>query len=257
MTGLDDTGVAFADGTKLATAMQLGMRNHILNGNFAVNQIPVAGSVVLTAGQYGHDGWKAGAGGCSYTFAASGNDTVITISAGTLIQVIEDKHVEGGIFTFSQAGNAQGRIAINNGTPSGGYAALPLTTSTATGGQAITVEFTTGTVSKVQVEPGTLPSIFERRLFASELALCKRYFQKGSLYATGQAPAGAYLSAVVCYMAEMRANPTVVQTSTGASGCDTVALNTSASATGFTSYRLGIGGGTASYNENWTASARL
>lgn len=163
-----------------------GLRNRLINGNFAINQRVVSGAVVLAAGKYGHDRWKAGAAGCSYTFVTSGQDTTITITAGSLMQVVEGVNVEGGIYTLSHAGTAQARTAINNAATSGAYAASPLQTVAATGGQKVTVEFATGTVSRVMLEPGAAASPFERRSFPSELTLCQRYFETS--YPLGVAP---------------------------------------------------------------------
>jgi hypothetical protein len=150
-------------------------RNCVINGNFAVNQRSVSGTVTLAAGAYGHDRWKAGASGCTYTFATSGIDTVITITAGSLMQVIEGHNIEGGVYRLSQAGTAQARIGVNGSAPSGSYAAAPLSSSTATANQNVTVEFSTGTVSKVQLQAGAQATAFERRPYPLELSLCKRY----------------------------------------------------------------------------------
>ena len=162
-----------------------GNRNRIHNGNFQVNQRAVSGTVTLAAGAYGHDRWKAGSGGCTYTFAASGKDIVVNITAGSLLQVIEDKDVEGGQYRLSHTGTAQARISVNGAAPSGAYAAAPLTSAAATGGQSMTVEFGTGTVSKVQLEPGTVETAFERRPYATELALCQRHYETGSVSMRG------------------------------------------------------------------------
>ena len=142
-------------------------RNRLRNGRFNVNQRAVSGSVVLAAGVYGHDGWKAGAAGCTYTFSGG----VLTISAGSLSQVVEDKDIEGGTFCLSWTGSATGRL--NN---SGAYGASGLTGSLAALTSAY-VEFSTGTLSAVQLEPGSMPSPLERAPYALELTRCQRYYQ--------------------------------------------------------------------------------
>lgn len=155
----------------------------LINGNFAINQRQVTGTVTLAAGAYGHDRWKAGSGGCTYTFAASGADTVITITSGSLLQIVEGSNIEGGVYALSNAGTAQARVAINGAATSGAYAtastSTPLVTASATGGQTVAVEFTTGTVSRVQLEPGTVATPFERRQIGQEIALCQRYYETG------------------------------------------------------------------------------
>lgn len=148
-----------------------GTHNKIINGNFGVNQRAVSGTVVLTAGQYGHDRFKAGASGCIYTFATSANVTTLTISAGSLVQVIEGINLFSGSVVLSWAGTAQGKIG-------GGSYGVSGVLGTATGGTNMSVEFGTGTLSKVQLEYGVTPSVFEHRPYGMELALCQRYFAK-------------------------------------------------------------------------------
>lgn len=148
----------------------IGAKNAIINGNFGINQRGVSGTVVLSAGVYGHDRWKAGASGCTYTFATTNNVTTITITAGSLMQVIEGINLQSGTYTLSWAGTAQGRV------DSGSYAGSGLT-GTAVGGTNQTVEFGTGTVSLVQYEAGSVATPFEHRQYGQELALCQRYFE--------------------------------------------------------------------------------
>lgn len=196
-----------------AIAPMIG-KNRLINGNFSINQRAVSGTVSLSAGAYGHDRWKAGASGCTYTFAASGNDTVITITAGSLMQVIEGVNIEGGVYALSNEGSAQARIAINGASTSGAYAAAtksaPLLSSSATGGQQITVEFSTGTVHRAQAEPGTIATPFERRM-SLELALCQRYYAFGS-FGLGRADTTSQINWSVTWPVRMRATPTITVT---------------------------------------------
>lgn len=187
LVGIDDVPGASGAGSKADLQRFLGMgsdgtmgfRNRLHNGNFVINQRAVSGAVTLAAGAYGHDRWKAGAAGCTYTFAASGNSTIITISAGSLIQVIEGVNIEGGTYAISNQGSAQARIAVNGAGTSGGYAAAttaaPLLSATATGGLNVSVEFSTGTIDRAQAEAGIYASTFDRRPLSVELALCQRY----------------------------------------------------------------------------------
>jgi hypothetical protein len=143
-------------------------RNKLIDGNFQVNQRGVSGTVVLTAGQFGHDRWKAGASGCTYTFSTAGGITTITITAGSLQQVIEGNNLQTGTHTLSWSGTAQGKIGA------GSYSASGVTASV-TGGSNLTIEFNTGTLSLVQFEPGSVATPFEHRLYSQELSLCQRY----------------------------------------------------------------------------------
>lgn len=165
-------------------------RNRLRNAAFAINQRAVSGTVTLSAGQYGHDGVKAGASGATYTFTTSGLDTTISISAGTLILPIEAGLIEGGVYTLSHAGTAPARIWQGAGTSgSGSYAAAPLQTGSLSAGSQTNVEFSTGTVLRPQLEPGSLPTAFERRPLPIEMRLCRRYFETS--IPLGSAPGAA------------------------------------------------------------------
>ena len=150
-------------------------KNKIINGNFAINQRAVSGTVVLAAGDYGHDRFKAGAAGCTYTFATLENITTITISAGSLIQVIEGLNLFSGNVVLSWTGTAQGKIGAGAYGNSG-------VTGTAVGGTNLSVEFNTGTLSLVQLETGSYKSAFEHRPYGMELSLCQRYYQYARTY---------------------------------------------------------------------------
>lgn len=146
----------------------IGVINAIINGNFQVNQRGVSGTVTLAAGAYGHDRWKAGASGCTYTFATVANVTTLTISAGSLIQVIEGINLYSGTYALSWSGTSQGKIGAGSYSGSG-------VTGSVTGGTNLNIEFNTGTLSLVQFEPGTEASPFERRDYGRELMMCQRY----------------------------------------------------------------------------------
>ena len=160
---LGDLGISTINGGAI------GVKNAIINGNFQVNQRAVSGTVNLAAGVYGHDRWKAGASGCTYTFATVNNVTTLTISAGSLIQVIESLNLFDGTYTLSWTGTAQGKIGAGSYAGSG-------VTGAATGGTDLNIEFNTGTVSLVQFEQGSVATPFERRPYGTELALCQRYY---------------------------------------------------------------------------------
>lgn len=145
-----------------------GFKNLLINGKFNINQRAVSGPVTLAAGAYGHDRWKAGAGGCTYTFATAAGVTTITITAGTLVQVVEGNNLLSGDHVLSWTGTATGRIA------SGSFAASPVT-ATVTGGTNTNIEFGTGTLTLAQLEPGTKQTKFENRPDGVEMDMCLRY----------------------------------------------------------------------------------
>jgi len=180
-----------------------GLRNRIINGSFAINQRGVSGTVTLAAGVYGHDRWKAGASGCTYTFATANNVTTLTISAGSLMQVIEGLNLDSGSFRLSWGGTAQGRV------DSGAYgASASVVTGTNAGGVNQTVEFGTGTLSKVMYEIGSVATPFEQRPYGMELALCRRYARADVIGCVGATTSGSPMGSFLTFDQPMRTNPT-------------------------------------------------
>jgi hypothetical protein len=190
-----------------------GFRNRIVNGNFLINQRAYASGAALAAGVYAHDRWKAGASGATYTFVQNPPDTTITITAGSLQQIIEGSNLEGGTFTLSWTGTAQGRV---NG---GSYGASPLTVTGLSAGANVTIEFNAGTLSKVQFESGSYPTIFERRPRSVELMLCQRYYYVNTLAGSlGMATASTDVMFGFSFPVSMRATPTLALLKTSVSG---------------------------------------
>ena len=158
--------------TGIISGSLAGFRNKIINGNLSINQRGVSGTVTLAAGAYGHDRFKAGTGGCTYTFAASANGMMLTITAGTLLQIIEGANLEGGTMKLSWFGTATGRV------DTGAYGASGVV-GTATAGANQIIEFGTGTLARTQYELGSIATTFEQRPYGLELALCQRYYEIG------------------------------------------------------------------------------
>jgi hypothetical protein len=159
-------------GSNLGAGNATIMKNRLIDAGFTINQRGYVSGTALSAGTYAHDRFKAGAGGCTYTFTqlATGVPIVITITAGSLQQVIEGANIpDGGTFTLSWTGTAQARF--NGGT----YGSSPLAVTGLTAGANCTIEFNTGTCSFPQLEVGTSATGFEYRQYQQELALCQRY----------------------------------------------------------------------------------
>ncbi len=220
-----DQAVPSLNGGQLA-----GQRNKIINGAFLINQRAVSGTVTLAAGQYGHDRWKAGAAGCTYTFATANGLTTLTITAGTLQQVILAENVPAGPVVLSWGGTAQGRI------DAGAYASGSAT-ATAAGGTNVTVEFGTGTLFRPQLEPGTKKTPFEHRLLELERIACRYYFQRYSVPSGGLLPfvgyvvSGTQVFIIASIKTAMRIAPTLstspaanFSTLTGAGAYSTTAI---------------------------------
>ena len=167
-TGLPATNVQQAI-DEVVERLASGLSFNLLdNPRFAINQKSVTGTVVRAAGVTGHDRWKAGADGCTYTFASAGGVTTLTIISGSLMSVIEGESLGAGNYTLSWGGTAQGRVGA------GSYSASPITAAVA-GGADLSVEFSTGTLSLPQFERGNVAHLFSGRTYGADLALCQRF----------------------------------------------------------------------------------
>ncbi|MGX7742633.1 hypothetical protein [Rhodopseudomonas parapalustris] len=195
-----------ADITATISALpSIGYRNRIVNGAFFVNQRGVSGTVTLAAGAYGHDRWKAGTAGCVYTISTSGIDIVITIISGSLLQVIAAEDVEGGVYTASWSGTASGRVY--QGAATGSYSGSGIVTPELIAATDVKVEFSLGTVTRVQLEPGGMATTFERVSVADQVRRCLRYFQTIRAYRVKGVSFGQALLASGDLIVPMRVSP--------------------------------------------------
>lgn len=192
--------------------MLSGFRNAIINGNFGINQRGVSGTVTLAAGAYGHDRWKAGASGCTYTFATVENVTTITITAGSLIQVVEGLNLMTGDYSLSWQGTAQGKIGAGSYGNSG-------ITGAVTGGTNLNIEFGTGTLRLVQLEKGSVATPFEFRSIGQEEQLCYRYYYRmkatgaSAFFGVGYNESTTSHLSLTTFPVPMRAAPTALEQS--------------------------------------------
>ena len=199
--------ITFNDASTQASA-QVGMKNRIINGGLILNQRGyVSGTALGSVLAYGHDRFKGGASGGTYTFTqgALGVNTTITITAGSLIQVVEGCNVaEGGTYVLSWTGTAQGRL---NG---GSYGASGTVTVTGwTPGANLNVEFNTGTLGNVQLEKGSTATSFDYRPYGTELALCQRYYQRYTATGIGVACTTVSAGGGFVFPVPMRVSPTI------------------------------------------------
>lgn len=169
--------------------------NILTNGDFRINERAYVSGAALAANIYAHDRWKAGAGGGDYSFTQLKTSTTITIAAGkSLVQVVKDENVVGGSYVLSWTGTAQARIGINGASPSGAYAASPVTVTGQTAATSIAVEFNAGTVGKAKLELGTVATAFIMGARAFELYRCRKYYRKcGGAFAAAYAANTAHV----------------------------------------------------------------
>jgi len=182
-----DTAKWVNGSTGVAVAGVSSFVNYCDNSGFSVNQRGYASGAALAAGIYGFDRWKAGAGGATLTFTASPPSTTITITAGTLQQVVEGAPVAGGNYMLSWTGTAQGRIG------SGSYTVSPVAIGGWPAGVNLPIEFSAGTLSRVKFESGTVATSWLAKPARDELSNCHRFYNaiagcQVSAYAPGAFP---------------------------------------------------------------------
>jgi hypothetical protein len=176
--------------------------NILINSNFLINQLSVSGTVTLLAGQYGHDGWKAGAGGCTYTYSTVDGVTTITITAGTLKQVVEGCNILNGDHTLSWIGTALGQLN------SGGYGTSPVTKEL-TGGNNAEVEFGTGTLFLPKLEKGDVATFYVPKSCAEDLRECQRHYEIVGIGVSGHAGSTNFISLNTIFRVKKRTTPTI------------------------------------------------
>lgn len=142
-TILSALAAGFVDEAVVTPIIPVQNANVLQNSNFEVNTKAVSGSVVLLAGDMGHDLWVAGASGCTYTFSTVLNITTITILAGTLKQTVPGFLLFSGNYYLGWGGTAQARV---NAGAYGISRVVPLV-----GGLDTNFEFGAGTVSQIQL----------------------------------------------------------------------------------------------------------
>ncbi|QHI99371.1 hypothetical protein GT347_16125 [Xylophilus rhododendri] len=250
-------GSADLQATKLLAQQTLGIggRNKIINGNFAINQRGVAGTVNLAAGAYGHDRWKAGSAGVIYTTASNGVDTDLTITFGGLVQVIEAGLVEGGDYCISWEGTSQ--LYLGGST----FVTSPYVLAGVTPNVTLGLQFSVGTLGRVQVERAVGQSPFERRPVDIELARCQRYYETGKLLLGGAYPSGgvgAQAYGEAQFKVTKRAVPTMTQLAASSSAnvqSNAFTSTTTSSASVFCTHD--VNPGNFSLSLYWAASAEL
>tara|TARA_R110000868_G_C10742106_1_gene752491 strand:- start:99 stop:965 length:867 start_codon:yes stop_codon:yes gene_type:complete len=203
------------------TPNNFAFKNLLINAGFTINQRAYVSAATLATTVYAHDRWKAGAGGGNYSFTQNASSTTITIAAGkSLIQVVEDKNVNGTSFVLRWTGTAQARYAVNSATPAGAYAASPIVITGQTAGTTMSVEFNAGTLTTPQLESGAVATSFDQRAYSQELVMCQRYYYRVfpalndcSLASSSWVSSATTGSGIITFPVTMRIRPTVLEQS--------------------------------------------
>ena len=114
-------------------------------------------------------------------------------------------------------------------------------------------------IAQVQIEPGPVATPFERRPIGTELALCQRYYQRGSASIIGWSNgASPTLYTPISFLCEMRAAPSLAFSNLDSSG---VASQTTSNLTARGFYYLIVANAAVNVyayrQDNFTASAEL
>jgi acyl-coenzyme A thioesterase PaaI-like protein len=193
-------------------------RNRLINAQGLINQRGyVSGTATTSANQYTVDRWRVVGSGQNLTFTTTNNEVTFTAPAGGVEQVIEGLNLESGTYVLNWEGTATATV--------GGTAVAKGGTVTVVGGTNTTVRFIGGTFIRPQFEAGSVATPFERRPFATELALCQRYYEKsynvsvvpGTTTDAGNVTNGGVLTATTtgtialgyAFRVPKRANPTM------------------------------------------------
>jgi len=238
----------------VTTTVQAALRypNYADNSGFSVNQRGYVTGVPLASGAFGHDRWKAGAGGCTYMFTQSGGPaTTITITAGTLQHVVEGLSVAGGNYMLSWTGTAQGRVGA------GAYAPSPVAVTGIVAGANTTIEFNAGTLSQVKFEVGTVASPWLARDAAGELANCQRFYVANLVAGVAYQIAGQLYQLPSYLPVQMRTQPTITVTTNGSSNMGVLSTSVAGTTNVVLVWGAVTASGSAVLNVNYTASADL
>jgi hypothetical protein len=156
----------------------------LVNCGIPINQRGFAGGAI-SAGYYGYDRWKAGAGGCNLTINPSTG--VFSHVSGAIVQIVESPIMAWGQpLTFSVE-NPSSAINVSVGGTTGtipagtGRIGVTLTPS-GSGNMSVQISASSATYSRPKLERGNSATPFKPIHISSEIEICKRYFEKSYNY---------------------------------------------------------------------------
>ena len=175
-------------------------RNLIVNGNFRTNQRGVASGTLITDGAFFFDRWHAdlSSGKFRPTWTSTPHGQPLTFgydspqTFGLFRQTVERANITPGYHCLSWAGGGAARV-YNQGGSAPSFAGSGQVVNL-DGLDNVRVEMVGSageTVSKVQLERGTVATSFEEIPWAEELLLCQRYYYRitgGGAYKTLLSP---------------------------------------------------------------------
>ena len=161
-----------------ASAAQAGAmyRNLFHNARFAVNQrFYASGTAASTAIFMTFDRWRIYVQGQAITSTVQGNGTYYAINcpAGGFEQVVDGIDILGGQYVI----NWQGTATCQMGPVASPTTLVKGQVITLAAGTAMQFRFSGGTLWLPQLEPGTIPTVFEVIPYAAEIARCQAYFR--------------------------------------------------------------------------------
>ena len=225
-----------------ATATASESKNLLVNSGFWFNDTGYVSNTALLNTEYGHDNYKAGSGGCTYTFTQSGNLPIqINITAGSLVTAIEDFNYAdySEDVTVSWGGTAQAR-AVNGLTTNlleESYAVSPITV-TKTANIGLSIEFGIGTVGKIVAVRGSSTVGWGEYDIGQEKLRSQRYNQLKSVSQGIQISDTSIGYTLNSYsLVSMRINPAYIQVEAGTESNVQVAILT---VTGVNAFRFQI-----------------
>jgi len=216
-------------GAASVTAVGVGQRIESLNsydlaGNTVTLSVNMSNSVLSTVS------WQASYASSTDTWATkttitTGSFTVTSSLANYTAQIVIPAAATTGIeVLFTVAAQTSGTWVIGN-------AQLEKTTATAT--------------------------TFDYRPYGTELALCQRYYQSGSISFYGQATNATNFGTYMAFPVQMRTSPTVVGTNVSATAFSTTPQLIDNSNSSFVVYHAATTTGGGSFKDTYTSSAEL